>query len=77
MNLLTLSMLLPLVGIAALAFVPKAKVLLTKQIALATTVLVAAVGIYMTVKFDFNVKGFQFVESREWIPAFGDRKSVV
>jgi len=64
-------MLLPLLGTAALAFVPKANVLLTKQIALATTVLVAAVGIYMTVKFDFNVKGFQFVESREWIPAFG------
>ena len=64
-------MLLPLVGTAALAFVPKANVLLTKQIALATTVLVAAVGIYMTVKFDFNVKGFQFVESREWIPTFG------
>jgi len=64
-------MLLPLVGTAALAFVPKANVLLTKQIALATTVLVAAVGIYMTVKFDFNLKGFQFVESREWIPAFG------
>ena len=71
MNLLTLSMLLPLLGTAALAFTPKANVLLTKQIALATTILVALVGILMTVKFDFNTTGFQFVESREWIPAFG------
>ena len=71
MNLLTLSMLLPLLGTAALAFTPKTSVLLTKQIALATTVLVALVGILMTVRFDFNATGFQFVESRPWIPAFG------
>ncbi len=71
MNLLTLSMLLPLLGTAALAIAPKSNVLLTKQIALATTVLVAVVGILMTINFDFNTKGFQFVESRPWIPAFG------
>ena len=71
MNLLTLSMLLPLLGTAALAFVPKTNALLTKQIALATTVLVAVVGIAMTVSFDIGAAGFQFVESREWIPAFG------
>ena len=71
MNLLTLSMLLPLLGTAALAFVPKTNALLTKQIALATTVLVAFVGIAMTLSFDFGATGFQFVESREWIPAFG------
>ncbi len=71
MNLLTLSMLLPLLGTTALAFTPKTNVLLTKQIALATTILVALVGILMTVKFDFNKTGFQFAESREWIPAFG------
>ena len=71
MNLLTLSMLLPLLGTVALAFTPKTSVLLTKQIALATTVLVAVVGIYMTVNFDFKATGFQFVESRPWIPAFG------
>jgi len=71
MNLLTLSMLLPLLGTAALAFTPKTSVLLTKQIALATTVLVAVVGIYMTINFDFKATGFQFMESRPWIPAFG------
>lgn len=64
-------MLLPLLGTVALAFTPKTSVLLTKQIALATTVLVAVVGIYMTVNFDFKATGFQFVESRPWIPAFG------
>jgi len=71
LNLLTLSMLLPLLGTVALAFVPKTNALLTKQIALATTVLVAVVGIAMTISFDFGATGFQFVESREWIPAFG------
>jgi NADH-quinone oxidoreductase subunit M len=71
LNLLTFAMLLPLLGTAALAFVPKTNVLLTKQIALVTTILVAVVGVYMTISFDFNAKGFQFVESREWIPAFG------
>ena len=64
-------MLLPLLGTAALAFTPKGNILLTKQIALATTVLVAVVGILMTINFDFNAPGFQFVESRPWIPAFG------
>jgi len=71
MNLLTLSMLLPLLGAAALALVPKTNVLLTKQVALATTILVALVGVVMVAEFDFSKPGFQFVESRPWIPAFG------
>ncbi len=71
MNLLTFSMLLPLLGTAALAFVPKTNILLTKQVALATTILVALVGVLMVAEFDFGKSGFQFVESRPWIPAFG------
>jgi NADH-quinone oxidoreductase subunit M len=71
MNLLTLSMLLPLLGTAALALVPKTNVLLTKQVALTTTILVALVGVVMVAEFDFSKPGFQFVESRPWIPAFG------
>jgi NADH-quinone oxidoreductase subunit M len=71
MNLLTFSMLLPLLGTAALAFVPKSNVLLTKQVALVTTILVALVGVLMVAEFDFGKSGFQFVESRPWIPAFG------
>ena len=71
MNILSFLMLLPLIGTAFIALAPKTNVLLTKQIALVTTALVSVVGIYMTISFDFNAKGFQFVESREWIPAFG------
>jgi NADH-quinone oxidoreductase subunit M len=71
MNILSFLMLLPLIGTAFIALAPKTNVLLTKQIALVTTALVAVVGLYMTISFDFNAKGFQFVESREWIPAFG------
>ncbi|MDA2992986.1 MAG: hypothetical protein O3B10_02365, partial [Actinomycetota bacterium] len=57
MNLLTFSMLLPLLGTAALAFVPKTNVLLTKQVALATTILVALVGVLMVNEFDFGKSG--------------------
>jgi NADH-quinone oxidoreductase subunit M len=71
MNILSFLMLLPLIGTAFIALAPKTNVIFTKQIALVTTALVAVVGIYMTISFDFNAKGFQFVESREWIPAFG------
>ena len=71
MNLLTLSMLAPLFGASVIAFIPKSRVLLTKQVALATTLIVAAIGIYMAISFDLSETAFQFVESREWIPAFG------
>ena len=59
MNILSFLMLLPLIGTAFIAIAPKTNVLLTKQIALVTTILVAVVGIYMTISFDFNAKGYQ------------------
>lgn len=71
MTTLTIIGLLPLLGALAIAVAPRTNELLTKQIALATTVIVATAGILTTVKFDFADTSLQFVESYEWIPAFG------
>ena len=71
MTTLTIMGLLPLLGALAIAVAPRTNELLTKQIALATTVIVATAGILTTVKFDFADTSLQFVESYEWIPAFG------
>jgi NADH-quinone oxidoreductase subunit M len=71
MTTLTIMGLLPLLGALAIAVAPKSNELLTKQIALATTVIVAVAGILTTIKFDFTDTSLQFVESHEWIPAFG------
>jgi NADH-quinone oxidoreductase subunit M len=71
MTTLTLLGLLPLVGALAVAITPKEKVQLAKIIALATTVIVAIAGILLTVSFDISDTSLQFVESYDWIPAFG------
>ena len=71
MTTLTIMGLLPLLGALAIALTPKASEKLTKQIALATTVIVAVAGVLTTVKFDFADTSLQFVESHDWIPAFG------
>ena len=71
MTTLTIIGLLPLLGAVAVALTPSANVLLTKQIALVATLLVAVAGILTTIKFDFADTSLQFVESYSWIPTFG------
>jgi NADH-quinone oxidoreductase subunit M len=71
MNFLTLMMALPLLGAAILALTPGTNIRLSKQIAFATTLLVAATGIIATVQFEFDNTALQFVEVRQWIPSFG------
>ncbi len=39
--------------------------------ALGATVLQAAITILLTIRFDRQVSGYQFVESADWIPALG------
>jgi len=73
---LTVMMLLPLLGALAIAIAPSTNELLTKQIALATTLIVAVAGILTTISFDFNNTALQFVESYEWIPSFGIKYAV-
>ena len=69
-------MLLPLLGALAIAIAPSTNELLTKQIALATTLVVAVAGILTTISFDFDNTALQFVESYEWIPSFGIKYAV-
>ena len=64
--------LVPLVGAVVLAFLPAAKPILAKQLALFFSTVPVAMIIAMALQFDANSKQqFQFVESVEWIPSFG------
>ena len=71
MNLLTSMGLLPLIGAGLLALLPATNAKLVKQSALLVSVLVAALGITMTVGFDRGASGFQYVERYSWIPSLG------
>ena len=71
MNSLVLLMLLPLIGSIAVAVTPKTKEVLTKLVALATTVIVAIATIAMAVNFQRDNVDLQFVEKYSWIPTFG------
>ena len=71
MNLLTSMGLLPLIGAGLIALLPVTNTKLIKQSALLVSVLVAALGITMTVGFDRGVTGFQYVERYSWIPSLG------
>ena len=76
MNYLTLIMAIPLVGAALIATLPQAKSLLAKQFALGITLIAAVATILMTVKFDRANTDLQFVESYDWIKAFGIKYAV-
>ena len=71
MNLLTSMGLLPLIGAGLIALLPVSNAKLIKQGALLVSVLVAALGITMTIGFDRGVTGFQYVERYSWIPSLG------
>jgi NADH-quinone oxidoreductase subunit M len=69
-------MAIPLVGAALIATLPQTKSLLAKQFALGTTLIAALATIIMTINFDRAVTDLQFVESYDWIKAFGIKYSV-
>ena len=71
MNLLTSMGLLPLIGAGLIALLPVTNAKLVKQSALLVSLLVAALGIIMTVGFDRGATGFQYVERYSWIPSLG------
>jgi len=71
MNLLTSMGLLPLIGVGLIALLPATNAKLVKQSALLVSVLVAFLGITMTIGFDRGVTGFQYVERYSWIPSLG------
>ena len=71
MNLLASMGLLPLIGAGLIALLPVTNAKLVKQSALLVSVLVAALGITMTIGFDRGVTGFQYIERYSWIPSLG------
>ena len=71
MNLLTSMGLLPLIGAGLIALLPVTNAKAVKQSALLVSLLVAALGITMTVGFDRGVTGFQYIERYSWIPSLG------
>ena len=71
MNLLTSMGLLPLIGAGLIALLPVSNAKLIKQSALLVSVLVAALGITITIGFDRGITGFQYVERYSWIPSLG------
>ena len=64
-------MLLPLAGAAMISTLPKTSEKAAKQLALATTLIVMAATIAMTVGFQRDNVDLQFVEKYSWIPSFG------
>ncbi len=76
MNYLTLIMAIPLFGAGFIATLPQTKSLLAKQLALATTLIAAVATILMTIKFERSNTALQFVESYDWIKAFGIKYAV-
>ena len=73
---LSILTLLPLVGAAVVALVPRAKAQLAKALALFWSVAVLGFAIAMWVAFHANGPRFQFRESYPWIPFWGARFTI-
>jgi NADH-quinone oxidoreductase subunit M len=68
---LTIIMLLPLIGAALIAAIPAAQERLVKQVALATTIIVAVAAIVKALNFNVDNTDLQFRQSYSWISSFG------
>lgn len=76
MNLLTLTIILPLVGTLALAVAPRENTQVIKFIALGTSVITLISSLLILTKYKFGHTGFQLVESHSWFKVFGTRYAV-
>jgi NADH:ubiquinone oxidoreductase subunit 5 (subunit L)/multisubunit Na+/H+ antiporter MnhA subunit len=73
---LTILGLIPLVGAAVVAALPRGRDLLAKQLTLAISLVVLALTVVMCAAFDPAGDRFQFVQAYDWIPAFGVQYAV-
>ena len=64
-------MMLPLLGATLIALIPSAQERLVKQVALATTLVVAVATLFKAMSFDVENTELQFRQSYSWIPSFG------
>ena len=69
--LLTSIVLVPAVGAALVALVPRNRLEAVRLIALMTSVVTAVLTIYLAVQFDRENAGFQFVSQHSWIGDLG------
>jgi NADH-quinone oxidoreductase subunit M len=71
---ITYAVFLPLLGAVVLMLIPRKDELLIKITALVTTLLVAAIGIYILTQFDYDAAGrLQGVVDTDWIPVINSR----
>ena len=70
MNLLTLTIILPLVGTLVLALLPNSNTRLIKLVALGTSIVTLIASLLILTKYKFGHSGFQLVESHVWFKAF-------
>jgi NADH-quinone oxidoreductase subunit M len=68
---LTLLIVLPAAGAAAVALVPRERPELARRIGFGTALAVAAISVALAFDFDKGDAGFQFVSRHEWIGSFG------
>jgi NADH-quinone oxidoreductase subunit M len=73
---LTILGIVPLIGAAVVALLPRGRDLLVKQVALVTSLVVLALTIAMCAAFEPTGDRFQFVQAYDWIPAFGVQYAV-
>ena len=71
MSALTVLGILPLLGALVVVTLGKNDAKRAKLVALLASTITALYAIFVAVGFEVDRPGFQFVESRDWIPAFG------
>ena len=71
MPLLTLLVLVPLAGVAAIALIGKEREALIHRVALVVSLAVFALTLVLWARFDAASADFQFVERYRWIPSLG------
>jgi NADH-quinone oxidoreductase subunit M len=67
---------LPLVGAAVMMLIPRAEEELHKAIALVTSLVTMAAGVWVAAKFDYESSGLQFVVNRKWIDVINSRYEI-
>lgn len=70
MSFLTATILLPLLGVIALAFAPSGNIRTIKLISLASSVVTLLSSLMMLTKYKFGVSGFQLASSYSWFKVF-------
>ncbi|MEI2642549.1 MAG: NADH-quinone oxidoreductase subunit M [Candidatus Nanopelagicales bacterium] len=71
MNWLLILLLVPLVGAAVVALLPKDQPVLAKQVAFGFSIAALVLVIAMALQYDSSAAGFQFEFSKVWIQSFG------